>query len=124
MVEILIIDDEEMITKTLKRLLEKEGYEVIVSNSGIEAIESIKNKEFKLIIADIRMPAMDGIETIKSINNILNKDNGKNKPVIFITGYADEEAHRRAEELGYASYIYKPFDLKLFLEKVKESLKI
>jgi len=117
MAKILIVDDEKIITMTLKKLLEKEGYEVTIANSGFEAVNYAKRDDFQLIIADIRMPGIDGIETIKKIF-----DNKKKSPVIFITGYADEDALKRAEELGYTSYIYKPFDLKVFLQKIKEAI--
>ncbi len=64
---ILVIDDEELITKSLLKLLSKEGYNVTVARSGTEALENIKKIDFDLIISDVRMPEMDGIETIKEI---------------------------------------------------------
>jgi CheY-like chemotaxis protein len=122
--EILIIDDEVLITKTLKKLLEKEGFKVTVVSSGLDALQTIDQNKFHLIIADIRMPGIDGIETIRQMKESLIWKKDQDSPVIFITGYADDGARKRAEELGYASYIYKPFDLKVFLEMVKQSLRI
>ncbi|MFH1362777.1 MAG: response regulator, partial [Candidatus Omnitrophota bacterium] len=58
---ILVIDDEAMITLSLRKLLKKEGYEATIVSDGVEALEKIKTEEFDLLILDIRMPLLDGI---------------------------------------------------------------
>jgi CheY-like chemotaxis protein len=120
--DILVIDDEGLVTKILQKLLSKEGYNVIVATTGQEAIDKSKSLDFDLIVSDIRMPQIDGIETIKKIRQVL-KDSGK-KPVpeILITGYADESSYNDALELKVADYIYKPFDTKEFLDVIRRNL--
>ncbi len=119
---ILIIDDEELITKSLLKFLNKEGYIVTVATSGKEALEKVKETDFNLIISDVRMPEMDGIETIKQIRAYLAKENKPAIPEVLITGYADADKYERATELEVADYLYKPFDASDFLEIVKKSI--
>ncbi len=118
---ILVIDDEQLVTESIRRLLKKQGYNVTIAESGVEAIEKVKIKEsgFDLIIADIRMPEMDGIEIIKRLREIVRKPT----PEILITGYASDESLKQAQELRVADYIYKPFDVREFIEIVKKNLK-
>ena len=118
--KILVIDDEGMITKTIGNLLKREGYIIDISESGQEAIEKTKNTTFDLIIADIRMPQMDGLETISNIKKYLKENKKPDIPTIFITGYADSDAHIKAEKFG--KVIFKPFDMKEFLTEVTKSL--
>jgi len=120
--KILVIDDEELIIKSLRKLLEKNGYDVFVAKNGQDALIMTEEEDFDLIIADIRMPGMNGVDTIESIYK--NKQNNKLRqiPVIFITGYADKEIEQRAEELKPVAYIYKPFDIQELVNKVKKVL--
>jgi len=117
---ILVIDDEQLVTESLKRLLKKQGYSVTIADNGIDAIEKVKIKEsgFDLIVVDIRIPEMDGIEIIKKLREIMKKPT----PEIFITGYASDESLKQAQELNVADYIYKPFDIGEFLKLVQKNL--
>lgn len=117
---ILVIDDDGMITKTMRNLLKREGYNVDISESGKQAIEKIRTIDLDLIITDIRMPQMDGLETMVYIRKILKDEKKQDVPIIFITGYADSDAHIKAEKLG--KVIFKPFDMRVFLEEVAKSL--
>ena len=74
---ILVIDDDGMIVKTIGSLLKREGYVVDISETGQQAIEKIRTVDFNLIITDIRMPQMDGIETISCIRKILKDEKNK-----------------------------------------------
>ena len=104
---ILVIDDESLVADSLRRLLKKSGFEAEITNSGIEALEKIKQFDFDLIVSDIRMPDMDGVEVIKKIRTYL-KDEGKPAvPEILITGYASDENLEEAQKLEVADYIYK-----------------
>lgn len=119
---ILVIDDEELIIKSLTKLLEKNGLNVFVAKSGEDAQVIAEEEDFDLIIADIRMPGMDGTETVEAIYQSLEKQNHPRIPVIFITGYADEESRKKAKALNPVAYIYKPFDISVLVDKVKEVL--
>lgn len=119
---ILVIDDEELVAKSLKRLLKKEGYGVTIAASGKEALEKIKDTAFDLIVSDIRMPEIDGIEIIKNIREYLKRKGKKSVPEILITGYASDESFKQAQDLKVADYIYKPFDITEFIKIVKKNL--
>jgi CheY-like chemotaxis protein len=118
--KILVIDDEEIIIKSLSRLLEKNGYEVFIAKNGQDALIMTEEEDFDLILADIRMPGMNGVETTQSIYKILEKKERKKLPTIFITGYVDQQIEKEAKALKPAAYIYKPFDIEELVDKVKE----
>jgi len=119
---ILIIDDEELIIKTLSKLLEREKFEVLIAKDGQDAMAIVEEENFDLIIADIRMPGINGIETVKNIQNILKSKKLEKAPVIFITGYADEKMEKEAKSLAPIDYIYKPFDMNDLLGKIRKVL--
>lgn len=117
--KILVIDDEELIIRSLRKLLEKNGFEAFVAKNGQDALVMAEEENFDLIVADIRMPGMNGVETVQAIYE--NK-NFKKIPTIFITGYADEEIKKKAKTLKPIAYIYKPFDISGLIEKIKKVL--
>lgn len=122
MKNILLIDDEELVTKSVEKILIRQGYKVFACNKGKDAIEIAKNQQLDLIICDIRMPDMSGIKTIKSIREVLLSKSQKPIPEILITGYAEDQVNQEAENLNVAEYIYKPFDLRDFLASVNKNL--
>jgi len=120
--KILVIDDEGLVTTSLRQLLHRSGYEVDIANGGHVAMDKIKGKDFDLIISDIRMPEINGVEVIKKIREYLKQTNKPSIPEILITGYASKENLEEANQLKVAGYIYKPFNIKDFLDVVKKSL--
>ena len=120
--KILVVDDEELITKSLLKLLSTEKYDVVVAKSGSEAIKKVKDADFDLIVSDVRMPDLDGIETIKQIRAYLKESNKAQIPEILITGYADKEKYDSAVDLKVADYLYKPFDRADFLKVIKRNI--
>ncbi|MBI2167372.1 MAG: response regulator [Candidatus Omnitrophica bacterium] len=121
--KILLIDDEEIVLKSIAKLLIREGYEVIACRSGTEAIDQAKSEAVDLIVCDVRMPQLNGIETVRRIRDLIKSSTKKPTPEILITGYADQMANREIESLQVAEYLYKPFDLRDFLGAVKKALK-
>ena len=115
--KILIIDDERSIRATLKEILEFEKYLVETSQDGIEGYKMAEEKNFDLIFCDIKMPKIDGIETLKKIveNNILS-------PVIMISGHGDIETAVQTLKIGAFDYIEKPLDLNRVLTCVRNAL--
>ncbi len=105
--KILVIDDEEILTKTFARLLEKHGYEVFIATHPQDAIALAEEMDFDLILCDIRMPGQNGVETARQIRA---KQDRERIPIIFLTGYADEDQEREAQELKPIAYLIKPFD--------------
>jgi two-component system, NtrC family, response regulator PilR len=120
--KILVIDDEGLVTTSLKQLLKKSGYEVDVANNGHAAIDKVKEDDFDLIISDIRMPDINGVEVIKKIREYLQQAGKPAVPEILITGYASKENLEEAQKLKVSDYIYKPFNIKEFLDVVKKNL--
>jgi len=120
--KILVIDDEELITKSLLRLLSAREYSVTVARSGTEAVKKVKDADFDLVVSDVRMPGLDGLDTIREIREHFRSLNKQSPPEIIITGYADIGKHREARGMRIAEYLHKPFDNDEFLQAVQRSL--
>jgi len=122
---ILVIDDDPLVIRSVTRFLKSYGYDIATAQSGQEALEKVKVANFDLIISDIRMPGMDGIETLKLITESSSQNNKEKVPAVIITGYAGgDESYRKAGELGVVDYIYKPFELDEFITVVKRNLEL
>ncbi len=119
---ILLIDDDELVTGSLKLLLKKEGYNVDVARSGWEALKKVERADFDLIIFDVRMPDMDCIETIKKIRDYLKGAAKMPIPEILITGYADKDKYEEGVALNVGGYLYKPFDNDALMRAVRENI--
>ncbi len=109
---ILVVDDDTMNLRRAERILKAE-YEVILAGSGKEALDQIKGKNIDLILLDIAMPEMDGIETFKRM-----KESSPDVPVIFLTASGDEDDVRNAIKLGAVNYLKKPFPPQELLKRV------
>lgn len=119
--KILVIDDDKLVLMTLKRLLAKEGYKITTATSGMIALKQIENEEFDLILSDIKMPEMDGVETVRKIREYLKLHAKQPVPEIFITAYAKEDVFQQSLALNAAGYIEKPFDIKALLGAIKKA---
>ena len=116
--KILVVDDDKAVVSSLSALLTKSGYSVTASYDGNDALTKIsKGAEFDLIICDIRLPQINGVDTIGRIKQYLKDNNKPEIPVIFITGYADADLNKLAQEIG--NLYLKPFDNKELLEGVR-----
>ena len=114
---LLVVDDEDVIRKGMRRILEAEGYQVTTSASGRTAIEKIQEQDFDVVITDLKMPGMDGIEVLKTIK-ILQPE----VPVIIITGYSTVDTAVDAMKNGAFDYIAKPFTSTLIIDKVQKAV--
>ena len=110
---ILVVDDDTMNLKRAERIL-KDKYEVVLAQSGKEALDFIICQEFDLVLLDIAMPEMDGIETFKRMKEFA----WGNIPVIFLTASGDESDVRNAIKLGAINYLKKPFPTQELLNRV------
>ena len=104
-VKILIVDDEEPVRKLLKHIVETEGYHALTAANSEEALAIYQPGEFQVMLIDIRLPGMDGIELLKTI-----KVGGDTVPVIMISAYGTVDSAVEAMRLGAFDYITKPFD--------------
>ena len=117
---ILLVDDDLQVLKSLEKLLTKEGHVATCASSGKQALEWVEKKEFDLIVVDIRMPDLDGVDTVKKIREVTASKNQRDIPVVFLTGYSDMVAIDRAKQ--YGEVILKPFNLEEFLSHVKQEI--
>jgi len=116
MINILVIDDERSIRNTLREILEYEKFKVYDAENGIEGLEILKEKSFDVILLDIKMPQMDGIEVLE---NILKK---YDTPVIMISGHGNIDTAVEAIKKGAFDYIAKPLDLNRLLITIRNAL--
>ena len=105
--KILVVDDEEGARELFSTILTDEGYEVTLANNGEEALALFKNNPFNLVITDIKMPVMDGLQLLQEIRKI-----GSKTDVIMVTAYGEVESYLKAMSLGAAEYINKPIRIK------------
>ena len=119
---ILVIDDEEILTRTFSKLLEKQGYEVFVAKNGGDALAMVEVETFDLIISDIRMPGKNGVDVIKAVQDFMDANQKRRVPVIFITGFADDQVEKKARELGPVAYLFKPFDVRELIDVVSSAV--
>jgi len=115
---ILVVDDETVIRDALKRILDDQRFLVETCSSGYGAIELLHKQDFDLIVTDLKMPGMSGIEVLKAVKALQ-----ANVPVIIITGYATVDTAVEAMKNGAFDYLTKPFSPDQILAKVDEALK-
>ena len=119
MAKILIVDDEPDMLKLLNMILrEKTSYEIITTNNPIEARELVKQGGFDLVLSDLKMPGLDGIEIIDAVKKV-----DEDIPVIIITAFASVESASEAIQKGGFDFITKPFRKEQILFTIDKALK-
>ena len=111
--KLLIVDDEEKMLKYITKRLVRRGYEVCTASNGEEALASMKNNPFEVVLLDILMPAMDGIEVLRKIKKIAPQT-----AVILVTGHSSATLSAEGKKWGAFDYILKPFDLDDLMRKI------
>ena len=114
--KILVVDDEKVLVKGIKFNLESEGYQVEAGYDGEEAVELARSGSFDLIILDLMMPKIDGLQACMRIREF------SNVPVIMLTAYGDVELAVKALKSGAVDFILKPWDNEVLLEKIHAAL--
>lgn len=120
MAVILIVDDEEPIQELLKFNLEKEGYEVLLADDGPTALKIIEEKRPDLVILDVMLPGMNGLEVC---NQLRQNSNVREIPVIMLTAKAEEIDKVLGLELGADDYLTKPFSPRELLARIRARLR-
>lgn len=115
---VLVIDDEAIVRVSCKRVLEPQGYEVEVTERGADALRMLQERQFDIVITDLLMPDMDGLEVLKRI-----KESWPEMPVIIITGYGTVSTAVQAVKLGAYDVVEKPFTPETILQVVERALK-
>ena len=114
---ILVVDDEQIARQNIAYVLSKEGYELSTSASGLGAMDLLRSRRFDLVITDLKMERVDGIELLRYI-----KEFHPDTSVIVITGYATVETAVKAMKIGACDYLPKPFELEELRRAVARSL--
>src|SRR6187549_324597 len=117
MAEILIIDDEKAIRKTLSEILSFEGYKIDEASDGEEGLKRFKDKTYDLVLCDIKMPKLDGIEFLQKAG-----ESNPDVPVIMISGHGNIETAVEAVKTGAYDYISKPPDLNHLLITIRNAM--
>ncbi|MEI6262055.1 MAG: response regulator [Deltaproteobacteria bacterium] len=113
---ILLVDDEVAFANNLLKLLSKRGYDVVVEYNGADAVKRVGEKEFDVIILDMKMPGMDGIATLKEI-----KKKAPLVEVVILTGHGSIESGIEGMQLGAFDFLMKPVRIDDLQEKVSEA---
>ena len=114
-VKILVVEDEAMMRNLLLKILESEGYKVVLASSAHEALEKLDQDKFDLMLSDVKMPGMNGFELLETV-----KSKWADMAVIVMTGYGDAYTIKEALVKGADEYLSKPFkshEVSLIVER-------
>jgi len=114
---ILVVDDEDIVRTSCSRTLSPEGYEVRLAKNGVEGLKMASEEKFDLVLTDLKMPDMDGIEVLRII-----KEKWPETAVIIVTGYQTVDTAVKAIKLGAYDYIEKPFTPDALISAVDEAM--
>lgn len=115
--KIALIDDDQNILTSVSMLLEEEGYKVLTYNDGLSGLQGVLQEQVSLVVLDIKMPRMDGLETLQELRK------KSNVPVIFLTSKEDEIDELCGLRMGADDYIKKPFSPNLLIARIKVLLR-
>jgi DNA-binding response OmpR family regulator len=116
---ILIVDDEALNREGLARRLQRHGYETTLAENGLRAIELLGERQFDLLLLDVMMPEMNGLEVLKFVRRV---DSLLDLPIIMVTARGDSEDVVEALELGASDYVTKPINFPVVLARVRSQL--
>jgi DNA-binding NtrC family response regulator len=117
-VKILVVDDDAIVIKSCKRILEAEGFEVSTVPGADDALEAIKNYDFDLLLIDVKMPKRDGMYLMREV-----KKSRPEVPIIIMSGYPTPETIAEVLKLGANLFIPKPFRPDELMKSVRQVLK-
>jgi len=118
--KILVVDDCATTRKLLTLYLKSKGYEVVTAENGLDALEKVGKESINLVLSDLNMPYMDGIEFVKSLR--ANPDSA-DLPVVMCTTEADPEEKEKAMIAGANGYMVKPVTAEMVAENIKKIMK-
>lgn len=114
------MDDDKTTRKILSLYLKGKGYEVVTAENGLDALEKMGTENINLVVTDMNMPFMDGIELTKTLRA---DPNWQHVPILMVTTEADEEEKKRAATAGVDDYLVKPANAEQITASVKKILK-
>jgi two-component system, NtrC family, response regulator HydG len=114
--KILVVDDEVNFCNTLSRILTKKGYETASAKSGFEALKKVREQQPDVVLMDIKMPVMNGVETYKKMKTI-----APNATVILMTAFSVDDLIKEAIREGVYAVVHKPFDMETVVNMIERS---
>jgi two-component system alkaline phosphatase synthesis response regulator PhoP len=118
--KVLVVEDERDISRLIKHYLEKEGFRVLTAASGVEALKKVKEEKPDLLVLDLMLPEMDGLEVCKRVRAVPET---AMLPIIMLTAKAEESDTVIGLELGADDYVTKPFSPKALVARAKALLR-
>jgi len=115
MVRVMIIEDDEEMRSLLRDFFEEEGFETDSVSNGIDALEKLSENHFDLVITDIRMPGLTGLDILPTIRRLKPET-----PIIAMTAYGSDDVRRRSLERGATTYLEKPIILSKLRRLIRE----
>ena len=112
---ILVVDDNEEFCQNVKDVLELQDYQVTTARDGFQALLTVKQREFDLVLMDLRMPVMDGVETFK-----IMKEMSPNTSVIMVTAFIGDDLNKEALKAGARDVLGKPLDFDKLLALIRQ----
>jgi two-component system alkaline phosphatase synthesis response regulator PhoP len=119
MAKILIVEDDPTTVQLIEFLLKKNNFEVLIAYNGVEALQIAKKEKLDLILMDVMMPKMDGIEAIEKLKK---DENTRDIPIIILSALGQEMDVMRGLQAGASSYIVKPFSPQELLTEINTKL--
>lgn len=117
--KILICEDNPLALKALSVVLEREGFDTSAASDGNEAVSLLDNNTYDLLMVDLHLPYLSGLELIKYLRSNLRKKT----PVLVVTAFSDPQVQKQAAELGISGYVIKPFDPSELVMQINAILK-
>ncbi len=114
--KVLLVDDEEDFIQSLSNRLEVRGLNVSTSTRGKEALELVQDQKFDMVVLDLSMPGMDGLEVLKKM-----KEDSPETEIIILSGQGTIQTSTEAIKLGAEDFLEKPIDLPVLLQKISEA---
>lgn len=114
---ILVVEDDEDMQENLRRILVGSGYEVRLARNGAEAVTLLESQPFHLILSDLVMPAMGGLQLLTEIQR-----RERSLPVVLLTAFGDRHTYMKATEMGAVEFLTKPFRADFLLDLIQKIL--
>lgn len=118
--KILVVDDDKTTRKMVSLILKSKGYEVVTAENGMDGLQKLGLEQINLILTDMNMPYMDGIEFTKQVRT---NPEIAHIPIVMLTTEADEEEKQRAFKAGVDDYLVKPATAEQIVESMKKIIK-
>lgn len=115
-IRLLLVDDEERFTQTLSKRLDERGIDVATASSGSEALKLIEDNVYDVAVVDVKMPGMDGVETLREIKKVSSLTE-----VILLTGHASVDSAIDGMRLGAFEFLLKPCEIEELIAKIEEA---